>query len=248
MIRAIVFDLDGTLIDSEPLKAQAYAAAVRRISAEDRPEKAFMDAYWAAVGADAQEAAGVMIQRLELAKDLAPLVLRYGVTEPWEAFHLLYEDVFREMVADPQVLRDRMWPHTPGLFTLARAQGCRTGLATMSNRDETAQMLAAMGIETELDAVATWSDVQRPKPDPEVYLRVSELLGVPPGKCLALEDTPRGVQSALGAGMSVVAVATPYTAQALRRSPHVDSAWIVADLDTLIDTVKRRVQEHNPPS
>ena len=244
MIRALIFDLDGTLIDSEPLKAQAYVTAVQRIGSEEHPKQAVLDASRAVVGADAEEAARVMIRRLKLDMDLVPLVRRYGVAEPWEAFHLVWQEVYREMVADPQVLRNQMWPHTPGLFSLAREAGCRTGLATMSTRDETRHVLESLGLESELDAVATWNDVQRPKPDPEIYLRVSEQLAVPPGQCLVLEDTPRGVQSALGAGMSVVAVATPYTAQALRRSPHVDPDWIVEELDTLLDTVRRRLQEH----
>jgi HAD superfamily hydrolase (TIGR01509 family) len=248
VIRALIFDLDGTLINTEPLKAQAYVAAIRRVRTAPLPDELIMDACWAVVGTAGEEAAQTMVERLGLAADLEPLTGTYGVTRPWEVLDRVWSDVYGEMVADPQLLRDQMWPDTPGLLELAREMGCRTGLATMSYRHETEHVLSALGIKGALEVVVTCDDVERPKPDPQVYHRVSGKLGVAPGECLVLEDTPRGVQAAVSAGMSVIAVATPFTEQALRESPEVDPAWIVDDRDTLLAVVRRRVQEGGAPS
>ena len=243
MIRAIIFDLDGTLINTEPLKAQAYAAAVQRVSGDALSRQQVMDACWAVVGAAGDEAARTMVERLGLEAALMPLAAAYGVAEPWEALDRVWLEVYGAMSADPKLLRDHMWPDTPKLLELARKLGCRTGLATMSYLAETEHVLSALGIGGALEAVVTCDDVERSKPDPEAYCIAARRLGVPPAECLALEDTPRGVQAAIGAGMSVIAVATPFTKQALHNSPRVDPAWIVDERETLLDVVRRRVRE-----
>ncbi len=243
MIRAIIFDLDGTLINTEPLKAQAYAAAVQRVSGDALSHQQVEDACWAVVGAAGGEAARTMVERLGLEAALMPLAAAYGVAEPWEAFDRVWLEVYGAMSADPKLLRDHMWPDTPRLLALARELGCRTGLATMSYRDETEHVLSALGIGGALEAVVTCDDVEFSKPDPQAYLVAARKLGVPPAECLALEDTPRGVQAAKGAGMSVIAVATPFTKQALHASPLVDPAWVVDERETLLDVVRCRVRE-----
>ncbi len=70
-------------------------------------------------------------------------------------------------------------------------------------------MLRSLDLERSLDAVLTREDVQRPKPDAELYLLAAQRLNVPPQECLVLEDSPNGVRAGVAARMSVVAIATP---------------------------------------
>ena len=90
------------------------------------------------------------------------------------------------------------------------------------------------------DFVASRDDVERGKPDPEIYLLVADELGVAPGECLVIEDSPAGVQAALAAGMQVVAVSTPFTWRRLHESETLDARWIVDDPATLVDVIQQK--------
>jgi beta-phosphoglucomutase-like phosphatase (HAD superfamily) len=123
--------------------------------------------------------------------------------------------------------------------------GCLTALVTMSQRKDVLHVVHSLGIEKLLGMILTGEDVTRGKPDPEVYLLAARKLGVSPDESLVLEDTVNGVRAAVAAGMNVVALATPFTAAALRSSPMVDDAWIVDDFAKLGKIVQRRIREIN---
>ena len=88
----------------------------------------------------------------------------------------------------------------------------------MSQRDEALHVLRSLDLERYLDEVLTREDVTNPKPDPEIYLLAAEKLGVDPGDCLVIEDSPNGARAGVAAGMNVIAVATPFTASGLHSS------------------------------
>ncbi len=245
MIRAIFFDLDGTLVQSEKLKALAYAMAVAELRGLEEPPSEAIEAYREIVGASRDEASRHVMDRLGLEPLLRPLVAEHRVAEPWDVLSGMRRAIYEDMVADPQVLRDNQWPHTVGLLRVAREHFCKTGLATMSQRDEAHRVLRALDLEDTLDLVLGREDVTNAKPDPEIYLTASERVGVPPSECLVLEDSPNGVRSGLAAGMSVIAVATPFTREQLHATRVIDEAWIVDDPDTLLDVVRRQLDEHN---
>ena len=239
-----MFDLDGTLVQSEKLKAQSYAIAVQRLRGLDRPDVRAIAAYQATVGASREVASQFLIDRLRLEPYLRPLAGEYGTNEPNEILTQMRTAIYNEMVADPQVLRDNQWPHTVGLLRIARANGCRTGLATMSYRTEVLRVLRALDIERLLDIALTREDVQVPKPDPEIYLLASRRLEVSPTDCLVVEDSPNGVRAAVAAGMNVVAFATPFTKKALHDSQVVEHDRILHESDKLLDMVRRVIVEH----
>jgi beta-phosphoglucomutase-like phosphatase (HAD superfamily) len=115
----------------------------------------------------------------------------------------------------------------------------------MSYREEALHVLRALDLEKELDVVLTREDVERAKPDPEIYLLVAQKLGVPPEECMALEDSPNGVRAAVDAGMNVIAVATPFTIAGIHSSEVLEHAWVVHEPEQLPDIVRRRIEEHN---
>ena len=153
--------------------------------------------------------------------------------------------IYNEMVADPKVIRDNQWPHAVGLLRTAKETWCRTGLATMSRREEALRVLRALELESSLDIVLTSEDVEKPKPDPEIYLLAAQKLDVPPEECLVLEDSPTGVRAAIEAGANVIALATPFTTLGLHESKVIEHAWVVRDPATLLEVVRQRIAEHN---
>ena len=244
MIRAIVFDLDGVVVQSEKLKAQAYAMAVQQVRGLSEPDPRAVEAYRTIVGASREVAAQFVIDQLGLEPDLQPLMEKYGVSEPWQALTDIRTAIYNEMVADPQVLRDNQWPHTVGLLRLAKENGCRTGLATSSQREMTLHALRALDLERSLDLVLTREDVQNPKPDPEIYLLAAQRFELPPEEMLVVEDSPNGVRAAVAAGMNVIAFATPFTVKGLHESKVLDHKWILHESDKLLDMARQVIQEH----
>ena len=248
MIRAIIFDLDGTLVQSEKLKALSYAMAVQRFRGLPEPDSRAIEAYREIVGASREVASRHVMDKLGLEPDLRLLMAQYHASEPWEMLTSLRKGIYDEMVADPQVLRDNQWPFTVGLLRVAKETMCRTGLATMSYREEVLHVLRALSLEQSLDVVVTREDVQNPKPDPEIYFVVAGKLEVLPEECLVLEDSPNGVRAGVAAGTNVIAVATPFTAASLHSSEVLDHAWIVHEPKMLLEVVHKRIDELNQTS
>ena len=248
MINAIIFDLDGTLVQSEKLKAQSYAIAVQRMRGMPEPEQRAIEAYREIVGSAREAATRHVIEKLELESELRPLMAQHGANVPWEVLSVMRTEIYNNMVEDPQVIRDNQWPHTIGLLRVARERFCRTALATMSYRKEALHVLRSLDIEDSLDEVLTREDVENPKPDPEIYLLAARKLGVQPQDCLVLEDSPNGVQAGVSAGMNVIAVATPFTIAGLHSSQVLEHIWMVHEPEALLDVVEERIDEHNRES
>ena len=245
MIRAIAFDLDGTLVQTEKLKALSYAIAVQQLRGLSEPDARAIEAYREIVGAARDVASKHVMTELGLEAELSGQMAAHGVSEPWEVLTALRVSIYTEMVADPQVIRDNQWPHAVELLRTSGENACRTALATMSARKEALHVLQALGLEESLDLVLTREDVRQPKPDPEIYLLAAQKMGVPPEEFLTLEDSSNGVRAAVDAGMNVIAVATPFTVASLHSSEVLDHAWVVHDHDQLLDTVRQRIAEHN---
>ncbi|MCH8087935.1 MAG: HAD family phosphatase [Chloroflexi bacterium] len=244
MIRAIIFDLDGTLVQSEKLKALSYAIAVQKLRNLPEPDSRAIEAYREVVGSSREVASRHIIDALGLEPELlSAMDDGCSGSEPWETLTASRKKIYDEMVADPQVLRDNRWPHTISLLRLSKEIACRTGLATMSYRKEVEHVLQALDLERSLDIVLTREDVRCPKPDPEIYTLAARKLDVTPEECLVLEDSPNGVRSAIAAGMNVVAVATPFTRAVLHSTRVVKDAWIVHDPSEVLEAVKSRIAQ-----
>ncbi len=244
MIQAIQFDLDGTLIQPEKLKAQSYAIAVQRLRGLPEPDPRSVEAYRATVGVDKEAASRFVMHELGLEQHLRPLMPQYSASEPWQVLTEMRTTIYDAMVADPQVLRENQWPHMVGLLRLAKGSGCRTALATNSERTAVFHVLHALDLESSLDMVLTSEDVRKPKPDPEIYLLAAKRFGLSPEECLVVEDSANGVRAAVAAGTNVIAFATPFTGEALHKSGVLDHKWILHESDQLLDMVHRLIREH----
>jgi HAD superfamily hydrolase (TIGR01509 family) len=245
LISAILFDLDGTLVQTEKLKASSYAVAVQRLRGLPEPEPRAIEAYREIVGAARDVASRHIWDSLGLEDETRPLMAEYGVAEPWQVLTAMRKQIYDDIVSDPQVLRDNQWPHTVDLLRVAKDTHCRTALATMSYREEALHVLRALDLERSLDVILAREDVERAKPDPEIYLLAAQKLGVEPRDCLVLEDSPNGVRAAVAAGTNVIAVATPFTIAGLHSSQVLEHAWVVHDPEKLIEVEKERIAEQD---
>ena len=242
MIKAMIFDLDGTLVQTEKLKALSYARAAVELRPSEIKESEVLEAFKDVVGLSRQQVASVLVERFDLKETARKRMDEFGVSTPWQAFVQVRLEIYQQMLADPQVIRDNQWSHNLALLAQARRENCRVGLATMSYCSQVKRVLEILELKEAFDFVASRDDVKRGKPDPEIYLLAARELGVNPGESLVIEDSPSGVQAALNAGMNVVAVSTPFTRQRLHEGGLLPEGHIVADpadLERIVDHVIR---------
>ena len=181
--RAVIFDCDGTLVDTPPLYARAWAAGFRSSGKE-------MPAEWYLARAgmsehvlmDAFEAyAGLTLSRTEVVRVMRAAFL--------DELHAL-----REIEAVAAIARENH-----GRRPLAVASGGSRAIVTAT--------LRAIGLLPLFDTVVTLDDVGRGKPEPDLFLEAARRLGVPAGRCLVLEDSREGLEAAVRAGMRSIDVA-----------------------------------------
>lgn len=237
-IRAVIFDLDGTLVQTERLKAYSYAKAIRELSDYSIEESLVIDAFKDVVGLSRREVAQALLERFNLNEAARNRMEEFGVETPWQAFVQIRLQFYEQLLSDPQSILNNTWPHNMLLLEEVKKAGCRIGLATMSYCPQVNRVLDILNLGKTFDFVASRDDVDHGKPDPEIYQMVACELGVTAGECLVIEDSPTGVKAALAAGMHVIAVTTPFTIAAFSNNKLVDERWIVNDPAKLPETVK----------
>lgn len=184
---ALLFDLDGTLVDTMQLHGRAYADVFAA-----RGFHLGIPDYLAHVGPPAA---------IALPLFMAAAGMREITEELTREIHREKKIRFKEVVSAGAV------PTLAAAQLLTRFKGVKPmAIVSSGNRDGVEAIIAALGWTKCFDAVVTGDDVTRGKPDPEPFLRAAALLGVMPALCLALEDTEAGLTSARSAGMAVIDV------------------------------------------
>ncbi len=245
MIKAFLFDLDGTLVQTEKLKALAYAIAVQLVRGLFEPDQRAIEAYRESIGAPQDTAAQHIMEKLSMEEELRPLMKEYDVSTPAQVLNKIWTDLYPKMVANPSLLKRNQWPHTLDLLRMV-SNTCFTAVVTGSPRSAVLHVLHSLEIDSIIDLIVSGEDVTHGKPDPESYLLAATKLQVLPEECLVLEDSVNGVRAALAAGMDVVAIATPFTNAGLHSSEIIEDAWIVHEPEKVAEIVRQRMEKHNP--
>ncbi len=245
MIRAMIFDLDGTLVQTERLKSLSYAHAAVELCPHTITEEEVIEAFKNVVGLSRREVAQALVERFDLEEKARARMAEFGVSMPWQVFVQVRLRYFEKMMADPDILRAHQWPHNVALLQEARRSGCQTALATMSRCQQARRVLKVLNLTEAFDFVATRDDVEHGKPNPEIYQLVSRELAIPSSECLVIEDSPSGVKAALAAEMWCISVTTPLTRRQIHDEQLLDERWIVDDPAALMTVVRQMVTERN---
>ncbi|MEZ4702285.1 MAG: HAD family phosphatase [Rhodothermales bacterium] len=228
-LSAVIFDLDGTLVNTERLKAQSYARAAQTLSATPIDEQVFFDAFEDVVGRSRHEVGEALMRRFQLEAGAQRAMGELGVASPLDAYLTIRLRIYDEILADPRIIPDNVFPHTLAVLRRAVEKGLATGLATMSHREQTHRILETLGLFDAFDVIATREDVERGKPDPEIYIHVARHMNRPPEHCLVIEDSVAGVEAGIAAGMTVVAVSTPFTKERLIQADLLPPEQLIHD-------------------
>lgn len=191
-LKALIFDMDGTLADSDPVHLRAFAD------------------YLAPLGVEVDEE----VYRTKISGRTNAQIFAGLLPDRSAAEHGRFADekeaLFRELSADLQPLSGLL-----PLLDWAEAQGLKLALVTNGPRLNVEHTLKALGIAHRFPITVAGEDVARGKPDPLPYRTALDRLGIGPDEAMAFEDSPSGLKAAKAAGIVTVGVLTGQTAEAL---------------------------------
>ncbi|GAB2685195.1 HAD family hydrolase [Nocardia thraciensis] len=179
-VRAVVFDMDGLLLDSERLAIESLISSGEQLG-HDLP---------------LEFCRGMIGQPADRCRELA--VAAYGPGFPVDDFFATHEATLSRFVDDGRLT---VKPGVAEMLDELDSQTIPRAIATSSGRERTDHHLRVAGIAGRFDAVVTRQDVTRGKPHPEPYLTAVAALGADPEHVLALEDSPNGLRAAHAAGL-----------------------------------------------
>jgi HAD superfamily hydrolase (TIGR01509 family) len=182
---AIVLDMDGTMLDTEPL----YQAAWQRAAAD--------------LGCELDDAFYLTLVGRSTADGEDEIARRFGGSFPLAEFRMRWPDLWRTRVEAEGI------PTKPGLLELltwVEERRLPVGVATSSDRDYAAFSLRRAGLGGRFATVVTGDEVDHGKPAPDIYLEAARRLGVDPSHAFAVEDSDAGTLAANRAGMSVLLI------------------------------------------
>lgn len=209
----VIFDMDGVLVDSYAAHLKSWRALAREVGVEIT-ELQFAATFGRTSRAIIRELFGV---------EDAETISQYDDRK---------EALYRELI------RSRV-PEMPGARALVASlheAGFRIAVGSSGPPENVDLVCGELGIDSMLAARVTGADVSRGKPDPEVFLLAAERMGLPPGRCLVVEDAPAGVEAAYRGGMAVIALAGSHEDQALESAD-----CVVQQLDEIDGVLVRRL-------
>lgn len=187
--KAVIFDFDNIIVDSEPYHFKAYATVFARKGHTVNREEYWLE--WTSKGGGAEGE----IERHNL--NLDPDEIRSEKDPIYSAFCRSGEIT--------------LFPAAVGIIQRLRQAGYTLAIASGSYERDVRSILQANGIEDAFSAVVGKDGIKNYKPHPETYTRAARKIHIDPQRCVAIEDAEKGIRSARGAGMSVIVIETPIT-------------------------------------
>lgn len=192
MIKAVIFDLDGLMVDTEPLHSEAFRLVIEEYGGKPVYHQTGL-----------VQVAGIRgVENLRILKE------KYEITESVEVLRI------KKLAAYQKILKENNIKPRPGLIKLIKSllsQKLKIAIASNSAKANVYLILQKINLFQSFTTIVGVEDVKKGKPYPDLYLETASRLQVEPENCLALEDSETGVSAAKAAGMKVIAIPNIYT-------------------------------------
>lgn len=211
--RAILFDMDGTLIDSERLMTKVGIMALHDFGVEAKPE-------------DFEEFVG-------RGEDLyiGGVARKHGVQYDPAMKKCAY-DYYGQLVGTEAAVP----PEALDVLNELKRRGLKMAVCSSADREKVVYNVRAIGVSEDFfGAFVTGSEIEHLKPAPDIYLKGAELLGAAPEECLVVEDAPSGILAAHAAGMRAVGITASFPEQTL--AAQAKPEYIIHNLNQLLELV-----------
>lgn len=185
MIKAVIFDMDGVLLDTESVCFECWKRAGQERGIPDADQ-----AYRLCIGSNTNDT-------MEILRN------RYGADFDAPAFYARTGELFHIIEAEKGLA---LMPYVVECLQGLKKAGFRLSLASSTRTPAVHRQLTAAGIFDFFESIVCGDTVLHSKPAPDIYLKACESLGLSPAGCIAVEDSPNGVRAATAAGMRCVMV------------------------------------------
>lgn len=190
-IKAVIFDMDGLMIDSEPIQSKSFEIVLKEYGIKPKYQK---NGLVQIIGVRAGDNWGILKKKHKISETVEVLI---------EKKQKAYIELLTENIKPTKGLIY--------LLKLLKKHNIRMGIASSSSLEHIMLVIKSLDITDYFDEIISGHDVVKGKPDPEIFLKTAENLQVLPNQCIVLEDAESGVQAAHAAGMRVIAVPTYHT-------------------------------------
>jgi HAD superfamily hydrolase (TIGR01509 family) len=205
----LLFDMDGTLVDTEPVGPKTFVAQLQQHGIQPtEAERTLFLKIWRRDGTDIKQ------------DDWLPQIAqKYGITLSAEEFLQEFYSLYSKAITAAPAL-----PGANEFLLQSKSRAYKTALVTASKRGQAEAILANHGWQDSFDVLVTSEDFTKHKPDPEPYTIAMRKLGASPEQCLVFEDSKNGVKAAKSAGCFVVGLRAGNSA-----AQDLASADVIAD-------------------
>lgn len=187
-MKAVIFDMDGVIVDTEPYNMRRVYEYVHSLRPEAKIEDMYQNAgwvkedVWTRIASIIGNGKGWEETRADYEKNW----------KPNHPFAIPYKEIFRK--------------DTITILKWARECGMNTAVASSTSYEKVKEILTEVEVVPYLDLIISGEFFEKSKPDPAIYLKTAELLGAEPEECIAIEDSTAGITAAKCAGMTVIAL------------------------------------------
>ncbi len=187
-MKAVIFDMDGVIVDTEPYNMERVYEYVLSLNPQAKREDIYQNA-----GRVKQDVWTRIAAVIGLGRGWEETMIDYRQNwVPYHPFEIPYRKIFRE--------------ETITILKWARGQGMKTAVASSTAYDKVMEILTETGVVSYLDLILSGEFFEKSKPEPAIYLKAAELLGVEPKDCVAIEDSTVGITAGHRAGLNVIAL------------------------------------------
>lgn len=186
-IKAVIFDFDGLLVNTEELRELSFVQFLE----EKGKEFDHADYHWTMMGKTTEEVSRFLMDK-------------YGLTDNEERVTRERRAIFEELFQS----RLELMSGVSDVLEIVREMGVKCAIASNRNKKDVIDGLTRLGVVNMFEVIVNSDELENgnQKPDPEIYLVTAKKLGIDPSECLVLEDTKHGADAAISAGMRVIYV------------------------------------------